>query len=474
MPGAKADAKKTSASWMRWPVAGALAVLCAACARQTTIEMAVAPRSLPARKVPAPQTQAHRLNVPLPMVERVIREADVECESPEACPSNVAMLIIKEKTGLSQCTGFLIGPRTLMTNSHCLPKELRAPRASCADVTLIFPASDRGGGDASERVACDFVEYASPIGDDEGSRLAVDLERRNRPQTDFAILHLKTATSRPPLLINNKGLSPDEPLSAWTVDPVSEVNPGGTLRKKSCKPVAGSVLAPDFTGKNDGRRAPVAALSGCEILHGNSGSPLVDSRGQARALIFATLPAREMENQKFTDMSLATNLACIDPQSPDQEKCARRETRPTGPQLDRTTAAQLKLAIRAWARDEGLALARLGPLTLASADEGETDLVWGEPRCLNENLESRVEINQAPIWRVRFTVNEVYQPHVTILSRGQMTMALGPSDLGQKLNIERKATFSEPPKEPKVLDTLKTPPPPLCRGQSRPAEDSVD
>lgn len=435
------------------------------------------------RKLPRPQTNVHHLTVAPAMIDRVIGEAQVKCESPETCPANVAMIIIKEKSGLSQCTGFLIGPQTLMTNSHCLPKELRTSGASCADLTAVFASVD--GQNTGERVPCEKVEFASTIASDEGSRLAVDLERRNRPQADFAILHLKNPTSRPPLPLGDEGLQDKEALTALTIDPVSDVNPGGTLRRKNCTAVAGSVLAPDFTGKNAGRFAPVAALSDCEILHGNSGSPLVDEQGRVRAVLFATLPSRQTKEQNFKAMSLATNLACLDPQSPTKDKCKlpkRPET--TGPVLDRSTAAQLKIDLRNWARKEGAELSRLGPLSLKSADDEETDLVWGEPRCLKNKLESQLVIRAAPVWRVHFAVNEIYQPQVSILARGQMTLTMSPAPLessqptaaklGQKLNIEHQVVFEEKSPLPAAFESPKTVELPICRTQSGAPDHSVD
>jgi hypothetical protein len=134
--------------------------------------------------------------------------------------------------------------------------------------------------------------------------------------------------------ISRAGLSDGLQLKTFSIDPTSKTTLKGILRVKTCIAVQGSLLAPSFTHSD----APIGVFDHCDILPGNSGSPGVDSEGMVRAIVHATLRARNKKNsagevQTFDNMALMSNFACgvfpgnlsIDQKTP-TAKCALKSS----------------------------------------------------------------------------------------------------------------------------------------------------
>jgi hypothetical protein len=106
------------------------------------------------------------------------------------------------------------------------------------------------------------------------------------------------------------GLEPRIDLHLLAVDPVQALGRvAGVIRKKACVTQSHSLFAPNYTD----RFSPVVSMFGpqCNIIQGNSGSAVFDSRGVVRAVVSAGLKedATPMGSGNF--VGVASNTACI-------------------------------------------------------------------------------------------------------------------------------------------------------------------
>lgn len=249
---------------------------------------------------------------PQQSLEWNMKEAQVYCGSLGDCPENIGQVIHLTPTsgssiGIMQCTGSLVAPNIIATNAHCIPEDLRYSGASCSNrVGIKFPSTQ---GKSEEIQYCDKILVSSDLSPQKES------DEVRRP--DYAFFSLKTASQRAPLPIGRSGVPENEPLHSYVIDPMSRSSVLGRVMKKTCKAVKGTILVP-----NDSLFSPLNAIFGsdCSVIGGNSGSPLLNVRGEAVALIFAKIETEELRRafqskvQVATFLSpgaLTTNLACL-------------------------------------------------------------------------------------------------------------------------------------------------------------------
>ena len=230
--------------------------------------------------------------------------ASVTCQSkdPASCPEGVGMLAIHTTLGDGQCTAFLVTDQILMTNSHCVPEEIKKPGADCRkNLQMLFPETQ---DKKAEKVACAEVISASTITHNKS-----DADFLSKP--DYAILKLARAVSRKPLSLARDGFPEGLKLTAYTVDPQSKTSIKGLLYPKTCDAVYETVLTPGFTHPN----AMVGTFVGCEVIGGNSGSPAVDSQGRVRALVHGGIDKSVVNGEATKNkkpVGIFTNVACTD------------------------------------------------------------------------------------------------------------------------------------------------------------------
>jgi hypothetical protein len=210
------------------------------------------------------------------------------------CPSGVALLLAKKQANdseIDRCSSFLINSRTLVTNRHCIPEDLREKNISCAGrIAAVFPKTPSY---AAERAECESILSISP-----------DSAEFAAGHADYAVIRLSRPVKRTHFRISRAGLPNGIKLTAFTFDPVSGNPLNAVLRKKTCEGLQNTDLIPGYTDA----QSPAASFTGCQIIRGNSGSVAVDDHGQVRAVMHATWPLP----QNYVPFSVMTNMACVE------------------------------------------------------------------------------------------------------------------------------------------------------------------
>lgn len=247
---------------------------------------------------------------PRKSIEENLRGAELSCASADACPANVGYLLANfGEDQIGQCTGWLIAPDVVATNSHCIPDDVKADPARCAgNVGVKLPRTE---GRAEEVLLCAELLQASAI-TAEG-----DADFLRKP--DYALFRVSHASARAPLAFARGGIAEGQPLTLLSVDPQSRTRPEGLLVQRVCRASKNSINIPDDT--HELSDVAVAFGDACVARHGNSGSPVLDEAGRAIGWLHGGIPAEEDPVQNLRDKSVVestlrrpvilTNGACV-------------------------------------------------------------------------------------------------------------------------------------------------------------------
>jgi hypothetical protein len=342
------------------------------------------------------------------------------------------------------CTAFLIAPDLVMTNSHCIPEDLKRPGSDCMDrIRILFPAGSSGVG---ESLACSHVLKASNLEITE-----------NRANEDFAFLELARASSRSPLEVSTEGVTDHLSLLNVRMDPTSDTEPEGVITQDHCTAIQKTQVVPTF----DDPIGPLITFGDCETRHGNSGSPLIGPDGKVHAILQARFKPGALFQQLGEDpaspLMIGTNLSCVDrPDSsfrPDDVKCSRfpkkgEETNDLNsafaalaPELDTRLAGKLSQ----WS-DPAASILKWHPSFQEEQNYlgGKDEYYSPEPTCFNAPntwikryrrfliYSKRADVDLSlPTWKLKVALNRYYQPTATLEPGPNrlLTLRFNPSEL---------------------------------------------
>ena len=225
----------------------------------------------------------------------------IECKQGDLeCPEGLAKLVVSEGPDQWKCTGFLISDKIIATNQHCLPK-LNSPNNNmdCSQsIQALFPTV---GQKKAETIKCKRILSFS-----EGP------SSENVANLDYAFLELESSLSRKPFTIDHEGIKEHQKLTFWRIDGMLK----SSIRKDNCSAIYNSLLFP-FTNT---KTSPVITLKNCLAEHGNSGSPLLNSKGHVVAILEGmnneknvTFFKEKFKPAKLQNIIKASNFACIKP-----------------------------------------------------------------------------------------------------------------------------------------------------------------
>lgn len=235
------------------------------------------------------------------IAKKLFDEAQVSCEDQGECHGSVGLLVAKHNESVGICSAFLTAPDTIMTNSHCVPDDL-TPGASCDGyIEILFPAVEDL---KKERTTCKTVMARS--NHNESSALL---------SQDFAILKLSKEVSRPSLSLSRKKTLPGEVLSVVSMTPASSKSPVGVIsRPRPCPLLGKNMLNPHLPNVDK----PILFFSECNLVQGNSGSPMLDSSGAVRAIGQGYLNEEKFSKllgtmllEDLGQIDVGTSISCI-------------------------------------------------------------------------------------------------------------------------------------------------------------------
>ena len=216
-------------------------------------------------------------------IDNLLENQSFECASLEGgrCPGGVARVFILDPLTPSSsglCTGFLTTTNRLLTNHHCLSTQ-----DECENTYISVY-----NGDTFETAKCKNIIIAR----DDGKPLETKAE-------DFTVIELDHHIRSSDVFIPARSMTPvGASLSAWVIDHLDLFR--GRITQLSC-----------FLNN----RTPSMELSNCPAIAGNSGSPIVNSRGEVTGVLWGSTTGDNINEatslarrRSLADFAYATEL----------------------------------------------------------------------------------------------------------------------------------------------------------------------
>ena len=235
---------------------------------------------------------------------------ELRCAFEEECHPSVALVSIVTSQGLARCSGVLIAEDEVLTNDHCVSQSLSVSAAPtrltdlpCKDEIYVHFAAT--GGLPATRAACATIRTRS--GEDGVSSV------------DYAVLKLdRKIPGRTPVSRAASGFSDAESASIFRVQMDGDGSYGGTQSLLKCEASHSTFLYPQLSNAD----LPLMTFGDCNIQLGNSGSPVLNARGELAAVLQGYLVVREESDiQKEVEQALleggygltavATQMKCL-------------------------------------------------------------------------------------------------------------------------------------------------------------------
>ena len=222
------------------------------------------------------------------------------------CPNNIVKLTYwYEDSGayfLGVCSGTLIDEEHVLTNRHCIPKNIQFNGAECNyQMIAQFPETKTG---KKEKKTCQSV-------------VQVFLDSEDYP--DLAVIKIEKAPGRLQAPILKNGLRHGKRVHAYTMDPspFRSTRGLGTIRKKKCRVSLDNMV---FMKQTNTAGTFLVSGGSCDVISGNSGSGLFDRQGNLIGVLHKRMIKRNLRkhfakfdipHNNFTHMGVAVNMGCL-------------------------------------------------------------------------------------------------------------------------------------------------------------------
>ena len=234
-------------------------------------------------------------------MDMLLSRQEVACDGNQACPNYLTKIAVVNNNKLNFCTGFLVNENTVATSSSCLPNLLRLVGQDCSrDVFFFFPKTSNR---PAERVGCKQVLQVSQL-DGNDPILWRD---------DVSFLELSTSLyNRRQASISRDGLGNAKEYQTWFVDQQDDYT--AIIRREYCEAAYNTYINPLASNLS----SPSMVFNNCAMKNGNTGAPILDSKGKVRAIVSANMDAKlrtYLESTGLLTTSLrqmfhATSFAC--------------------------------------------------------------------------------------------------------------------------------------------------------------------
>ncbi|MBN22124.1 MAG: hypothetical protein CL678_12660 [Bdellovibrionaceae bacterium] len=233
---------------------------------------------------------------------------NVKCSVPGGCkdlPIGMVVSLLNHKKTKSEedefeydrCTGFFIGPDTVATNAHCLPTDIQKNHSDCKGRIFFNLPNEK-----NKIYECQKIITVSNL-------------KKNivtEPQ-DYTFFKVDSKYSGSPYTISREGFPDNQWYNTYTINPKQNNELSGELVKKRCKSVLKSAFMPEYQNTF----SPIVAFGDCEIIQGNSGSPIIKN-GKVRGLIqtngdrnILSLLVKDLSKIQVAHLSGGSSFTCI-------------------------------------------------------------------------------------------------------------------------------------------------------------------
>jgi V8-like Glu-specific endopeptidase len=215
-------------------------------------------------------------------LEKALAKQEFECSSLDgtSCPSGVARLFIyniDDPEDSALCSGFLNGNDKVVTNNHCL-----STLKDCKNTFISIY-----NGESYETVKCESIIETK-----------VDPGVLNQKGVDFTVMKINRKVNIKTFTVSQFTPYVGENLTAWVIDHKSLTKARITELNCSYRSKSNSML-----------------LGNCPVIHGNSGSPLVNSYDEIVGVVWGSTVDEEVdadmdltERRNLNEYALVTEL----------------------------------------------------------------------------------------------------------------------------------------------------------------------
>lgn len=255
-----------------------------------------------------PATSSARIQTfeDLEQLTRALNKQKVYCDDIQNnCPGYSAKLTFwgaKDDGNyyLGVCSGSLYQNKYIITNSHCIPEELKRAGANCSDqIKILFPQTRLYAGESSR---CARVIQAF---------------NNDQNQPDIAVLELERSIYRDNLTISKNNFIDNSKVYAYTMNPNPYDSNVGNIVLKKCTLSIDNAL---FMSNSNQSHAAVLFGNDCNVIGGNSGSGLLNEKGEMIGAIYAKVDLAKLTelftekgimNTITTYMGVVQNIGCL-------------------------------------------------------------------------------------------------------------------------------------------------------------------
>lgn len=189
-------------------------------------------------------------------VATILQSQEFGCAplSGSVCPEGIGRVFIQSAQRSGEfilCTGFLVGEDLLATNGHCLREEEECPRTF-----VTFPNGKNARCSTIVRTYYDEEDFFNG--------------------RDLTLIRLDQNLGIRPIDIDRESVQRNEEYSVWVMDHFSIMT--ARLTEFECR-YEGPGLTQEF--------------SNCPVIQGNSGSPVLNNRGEAVSIIWGSNLTRD-------------------------------------------------------------------------------------------------------------------------------------------------------------------------------------
>lgn len=264
------------------------------------------PQPKPSLPVLTPEPVSAAEQKAIAIAVKAAQNALLHCPE-QGCNPSVGLLSFASEDqtgwGASQCTASLIAPDILVTNGHCVPHDLSTEDSSCAGRIWITFGADSSHPQYDRRIGCDKVIYSFGPG-----------------EIDYAYIKLARPSNRPVLRQSRDGFEHGKTYQLHKVNPVP--HPGGVagrFERVNCRSIHNTEI---FNEPQD-KYSKTQLLTDCQVIPGNSGSPVIAADGTVRAVVSAFMKKDKLleiyskngssvpTEAELADFNTASNFACL-------------------------------------------------------------------------------------------------------------------------------------------------------------------